>query len=179
MILELNPLKWGAKPQSGSALYDADGFYKPRNAAEFEAAIKQAAEAEETTMKGFLDKLKAAVVSMWHKAPAIAVWIASAINNLVPVIEQLDVIVDPAEAAIINPILDKIKVGLAALKVTIQGAGGATTNAKLILASVSSNLTALENAAEIKNPQTKQKIADVVSVVKAEVETIGAVLPAA
>lgn len=129
-------------------------------------------------MKGFLDKLKAAVVSMWHKAPAIAVWIASAINNLIPVIEQLDEIADPAEAAVINPILDKVKVGLAALKVTIQDAGS-KPNALAIINAISTHLDALLNVAEIKNAATKEKIAGVVGIVKAEVATVGAVLPAA
>ena len=56
-------------------------------------------------MKSFFDRLKATLSTMWHKAPAIEVAAASAINNLVPVVEQLDTIVLGPEALILNPIL--------------------------------------------------------------------------
>ena len=122
-------------------------------------------------MKSFFERLKAGIVSMWHKAPAIEVALASAVNNLVPVVEKLDVIILGPEASILNPILDKLKVGLSALKDTIQSAGD-KANLTSIVGAVQSHLGELVAAAQIKNPELATKIKEVTDIVSVEVAAI-------
>ena len=125
----------------------------------------------EKTMKSFFERLLAGVESMWHKAPAIEVALASAVNNLVPVVEKLDVIVLGPEALILNPILDKVKVGLSALKDTIQSAGS-NANLNSIVGAVQSHLGELVAAAQVKNTELAAKIKEVTDVVSVEVKGI-------
>jgi hypothetical protein len=124
-------------------------------------------------MTSFFEKLRAALSSMWKKLPAIEVAAASAINNLVPMVEQIDTIILGPEALILNPILDKIKVGISAMKTTIEGAG-ADPNLVSIVQSVQSNLGALVTAAQVKNPDLAAKIKAVTDIVAAEVASIHA-----
>jgi hypothetical protein len=124
-------------------------------------------------MKSFFERLKAVVVSMWHKAPAIEVALASAVNNLVPVVEKLDVIILGPEAATLNPILDKLKVGLSALKDTIQSAGD-KANLNSIVGSIQQHIVDLVATAQIKNPDLAAKIKEVTDIVAVEVNGIHA-----
>ena len=64
------------------------------------------------------------------------------------VCESLDEGIVPDDAPILNPILDKIKVGLTALKVTVQDAGPNPLKCGSIVASVNTNLAALYLAAQ-------------------------------
>jgi hypothetical protein len=125
-------------------------------------------------MHSFFSKLKSAIETMWKKAPATEVAAASAINFIVPFVEELDIIITPELAPVLNPILDKIKVGLTALKVTIQGASTPGTPATLasIVGSVNANLTALISAAQIKDAATAQKIQAVAALVTGELNAI-------
>jgi hypothetical protein len=121
----------------------------------------------------FLSKLKSAVSTMWKKAPAEVVALASAVNNLVPTVEKLDTIILGPEALVLNPILDKIKVGLSAMKTTIQDAG-TNPNLTSIVGSVQQHLGDLVSAAQIKNPELATKIKEVTDIVSAEVGNIHA-----
>jgi hypothetical protein len=134
-------------------------------------AITAAIAAEEEIMSSFFAKLKAGIESMWKKAPSVTVAAASAVNYVVPFIESIDVLVTPELAPVLNPILDKIKVGLTALKVTVQDAG-ATPNLSSIVASVNTNLTALISAAQIKDAALAQKIQAVATLVTGELAAI-------
>lgn len=124
-------------------------------------------------MKNFFNTLWSDVKGMWSKAPAVEVAAASALNALVPVVEGIDVLATPELAPIINPILDKVKVGLTALKTTIQGAGP-KINLSSIIASVTANLSALESAVQVKNPETAQKINAIAAIVNGELQNISA-----
>ena len=115
----------------------------------------------------FFSKLKSAIESMWKKVPAISVAAASAVNYVVPFVESLDEIIVPEYAPILNPILDKIKVGLTALKVTVQDAGP-NPNVASIVASVNTNLAALVSAAQIKDAALAGKIQAVATLVTGE-----------
>jgi hypothetical protein len=124
------------------------------------------------TIKSFLSAVKADIVAMWKKAPAEEVALAAAVNAAVPYIEQIDTLVTPEFAPILNPILDKVKVGLSALKSTIQGAGS-QASIPSIVASVNANLVALIPAAQVKDPATATKISEIVGIVSAAVSEIG------
>jgi hypothetical protein len=132
-------------------------------------------------MKSFFGRLLSGIESMWKKAPAIEVAIASGVNNLVPLVEKLDTIILGPEALVLNPILDKVKVGLTALKTVNLESGLATGTANLtsITSSVQGHLTELETVAGIKNPALAEKIKEVTSIVSAEVAGIHAGVTAA
>jgi hypothetical protein len=126
----------------------------------------------------FFHKLKAWLEAAFKKAPAMEIVISSAINYCVPFVEQLDVYVAPEVAPIVNPILDKIKTGLAALAITIKGATTSvgTTNATVILSSISSNLNVLLPAMQIKDANTAAEAAGVVKLLQGEFAAIQAQL---
>lgn len=121
----------------------------------------------------FFSKLKADIESLWKKAPAAAVAVASAVNYVVPFVESIDAIVTPELAPILNPILDKVKVGLSALKVTVQDAGSSPSLTSIV-SSVNTNLTALVAAAQIKDAALAQKIQAVAVLVTGELSAITA-----
>lgn len=117
----------------------------------------------------FFKNLIHTIENMWKKAPAAEVAMASAINYIVPFVESLDALIIPEFAPILNPILDKVKVGLSAVKSTIQGAtANGTTSLPLIVASVNANLTALVSAAQIKDQALAAKIEAVAALVTGE-----------
>lgn len=124
-------------------------------------------------MLSFFSKLKAEIELLWKKAPAVEVAAASAINYVVPFVESLDEVITPELAPILNPILDKVKVGLTALKVTIQGAGTAPTISSIV-GSINTNLTALISAAQIKDTAVSAKIQAVATLVTGELSAITA-----
>jgi len=125
----------------------------------------------------FFSKLKAAIESMWKKAPAAEVALSSAVNFVVPFVEQLDALATPELAPIINPILDKVKTGLSALAVTIKGVGP-VANVQSITTSITTNLTALEQAVQIKDPATATKINSIAALIGGEISAIVAAVPA-
>jgi hypothetical protein len=122
-------------------------------------------------METFFGKLKSAIESMWKKAPAVEVAAASTINYIVPFVEELDTMVTPELAPVINPILDKVKTGFSALAVTIKGVGPAA-NVQTITASIKANLTALVSAAQVKDTALASKIGNVTNLIAAEVDAI-------
>lgn len=121
----------------------------------------------------FFSKLWTAVKSLWKKAPSIGVAVASAINYIVPFIEGLDEIITPELAPELNPILDKIKVGITALKVTVSDIGP-NPNFTAIVTSINTNLTALIAAAQVKDAATAEKIQAVATLVTGELAAITA-----
>jgi len=101
------------------------------------------------------------------------VQISSAVNYLVPFVEQLDTLVLGPEALLVNPIIDRIKTGLAALAVTITDSSVAgKANVVSILNSVKSNAGSLEAAAQIKDPETQQKLSSIVNLITGEASAI-------
>jgi hypothetical protein len=121
----------------------------------------------------FFKKLGAAIASMWKKAPAISVAITSTVNFIVPFVQSLDVLIAPELAPVLNPILDKVKVGISALKVTIQDATPeGQSNLTSIVGSINQHLAELVAAAQIKNPELATKIQAVATLVTGELNAI-------
>jgi hypothetical protein len=121
----------------------------------------------------FFEQLVAKVKSTFKKSPAIAVLISSVVNYLAPFVEELDTLVLPEVAPILNPIIDKIKTGLAALSLTITDSSAAgKANVVSILNSINSNVASLESAAQIKDPATQQKLASIVQLITGEATAI-------
>lgn len=127
----------------------------------------------------FFEKLGAKVKAIFKKAPSIEVQISSAVNYLAPFIEELDILVLGPEAVLVNPIIDRIKTGLAALAVTITDSSVAgKANVTSILNSINSNAASLEAAAQIKDPATQQKLSGIVNLITGEAGAIQAKLAA-
>ena len=126
----------------------------------------------------FFESIGSWLKAHFSKVPAAEVQISSTVNYLVPVVESLDVFVIPEAAPIVNPILDRIKVGLAALAVTIKQASSPAgkTNVNSIVASLVSNATALEQAFQIKDEATAEKITATLTLIQGELNAIQAQL---
>jgi hypothetical protein len=122
----------------------------------------------------FFEKIGSKLKSLFKKLPSLEIQISSTINYCAPFIEELDTLVDPEFAPIVNPIIEKIKTGLAALSVTIQEATSSSgkTNVKLIVSSLNDNLSSLESAAQIKNPENAAKLTQIVKLVTGELSAI-------
>ena len=124
----------------------------------------------------FFSKLKAEIKAMWKKAPAEEVALASGVSFIVPFVEQLDELATPELAPIINPILDKIKTGLSAFSVTIKGVGP-VANIQTIASSITTNLTGLEQAVQIKDPATATKINGIATLISGEIAAVLSAIP--
>lgn len=121
----------------------------------------------------FFENIGSWLKSKFKKLPALEVQISSAANYVVPFVEQLDTLVEPELAPIVNPILDRIKTGLAALATTIKDASPAgTANVKSILASLESNATSLEAAFQVKDQATQAKITGTIQLLNGEFAAI-------
>lgn len=122
----------------------------------------------------FFEALGSKIKSIFKKAPAIEVQISSVVNYLAPFVEQLDALVlGEGAAALVNPIIDKIKTGLAALAVTITDSSAeGQANVASILNSVKANAGSLEAAAQIKDPATQQKLTAIVNLITGEASAI-------
>lgn len=126
----------------------------------------------------YFESLGSWLKSHFKKLPAAEVQVSSAVNYIVPFIEELDTLADPAVAVLVNPILDRIKVGLAALATTIKASStpAGQANVQSIVASLAANAGALATAFQVKDPETQKKIASILTLVSGEVSAIQAQL---
>lgn len=125
----------------------------------------------------FFSKLESFSKNAFTHPPAWEIQVLSAVKgSAIPTIELLDTLVDPALAAEVNPVLDRIKTGFAALSVTVKDSG-ASPNIASILGSIQGNLASLEAVGGIKNSTNQGKIAAAVAILKAEADSIAANAP--
>lgn len=112
----------------------------------------------------------------FKQLPAQEVQVSSAVNYIVPFVEELDTLADPELAIIVNPILDRIKVGLAALATTIKASKTPTgsANVQSIVSSLAANATALETAFQVKDPASQQKVTSTLQLISGEIQAISA-----
>lgn len=126
----------------------------------------------------FFESIGSWLKSKFKNLPSVEVQVSSTVNYIAPFIEELDTFVDPTLAPIINPIIDKIKTGLAALATTINAAKtpAGTTNLTSILASLVSNASALEAAFQVKDAATQTKATGIITLISGEFNAIQAQL---
>lgn len=123
----------------------------------------------------FFEKLGSKIKSIFKKLPAAEVQISSGVNYIAPFLEELDDYADPQYAPVVNPIIDKIKVGLAALATTItDSSSSGKANVVSIANSLASNATALETAFQVKDPAKKDKATSIIKLVAGEISAIAA-----
>lgn len=127
------------------------------------------------SLGAFFHKLEDEFKILFHRSPDAIIQISSTINYTVPLIEVAASVITPEYAPILNPILEKVRVGFAALSVTIKQSG-TTPNALSIITSITNNLDLLTSAAQVKDPATQQKIVAAVNLVKAEAEQIASAI---
>lgn len=125
----------------------------------------------------FFEKIGAWLKSHFTKTPALEVQVSSAVNYVVPFVEELDTLVAPEIAPVVNPILDKIKTGLAAVATTITDTTAAgKANVQSILASLQTNAAALESAFQVKDQATQAKVTGTIQLLNGEFSAIQAQL---
>jgi hypothetical protein len=137
------------------------------------------------SLKSFIISADTWLKDHFKTVPSLEVRVSSALNKLVPYVESIDTEVSlaigqPEVALIVNPILEKIKVGFAAIAVTITDATTPEGSANLgsILASVNANINDLESAAQVKDEASQAKITAAIAVLSADVNGIASSLPA-
>lgn len=127
----------------------------------------------------FFERLGSKLKSLFKKLPAAEVQISSTVNYIAPFLEELDTLADPELAPVVNPVIDKIKVGLAALATTItDSSASGKANVVSIAASLSTNATALESAFQVKNPATQEKVTGIIKLVSGEIAAVQAQITA-
>jgi hypothetical protein len=173
VIIYLTPSKWfqKASPQIQQPLLQG-----ALAAGETSLHESKPAKAVEKNMKilTFFESISSWLKAHFKNLPSEEVQISSAVNYIVPFVEELDDLVDPTLAPIINPIIDKIKTGLAALATTITAAKtpAGTANTQSVLASLVSNATALESAFQVKDAATQTKVTSIVNLISGEFNAI-------
>jgi hypothetical protein len=122
-------------------------------------------------MKTFFSKIAGWLKRAFTHLPAWETAAQSTLLYAAPLLETVIALVDPTVAPAVNAILDKLKVGFAALSVTIADAGP-VVSLESIFASINGNLAELEAAAQIKDPATAQKLTAIVTTIIGEIEAI-------
>lgn len=126
----------------------------------------------------FFAKVEAKLKEFFTKAPTWESVAAETLKFAAPLTETIVGLVDPAAVPAVTALVTKIQTGLAAAAVTLEDAGASPTLASG-LSAVTSNLSALEAAAQIKDPATAAKLTATVTTLTGEVGAILSAIPAA
>jgi hypothetical protein len=128
----------------------------------------------------FFQKFEAEFKKLIGEAPAVEVKIAATLPVATKLLATVLTLIPAtaAEAPAVTAIVGKIQTGLVASSVLIQGAVNDPT-VPGILADVTSNLSSIEAAAQIKDPATLAKLNETVATITGEVGAIAAALPTA
>jgi len=172
MIINLNPLTWFAKAAVTAPAKPVLTSSNPQENTPAQPAVEMKMNKVET----FFEKIGSWLKLHFKNLPSEEVQVSSAVNYVAPFVEELDSMVDPALAPVINPILDKIKTGLAALATTISQAQtpAGAANVSSILGSLTSNATALESAFQVKDAATQTKVTGIITLISGEFNAIAA-----
>jgi len=121
-------------------------------------------------------------VEAWFKkvfknAPQETASALAVVNEIAPEAEILFALVDPAAAAIVNPIATEVQADLAVVAKTL--ANGGTASVPAFLSSIQANLASLLSAGHIKDPASVTKATGIVAGIQSMVnDVIAAVEPA-
>jgi hypothetical protein len=121
-------------------------------------------------------------IDSWFKkvfknAPSWTVSALSAINTVAPEAELVLALVDPAAAAIANPIITEVQADLGTVASLLKS--GNTVNLGTFLAAIKANLSTLLTAGHITNPASVEKATGIVSAINSVVTSIQSQLPVA
>ena len=123
----------------------------------------------------YFEELGGWLKSHFKKMPSYEVQLSSAVNYLAPFVEELDSLADPQVAVLVNPIIERIKTGLAALAVTIKQSGpSGHVSVNAILTSIAGNATALESTFAVKDQATQQRITAILQLLQGELAAMQA-----
>jgi hypothetical protein len=127
----------------------------------------------------FFEKFDAEFKKLVGEAPAIEVKIAATLPVATKLLATVLTLTAGAPAAAeVSAIVAKVQTGLVTSSVLIQGAAADPT-VPGILADVTSNLSSIEAAAQIKDPATVAKLNSTVAEIAGEVGAIATALPKA
>ena len=128
---------------------------------------------------GFFFNLMHEAETLFHdNAPA---WVngANAVLQIgIPFVQEAIDLDDPALAPVVDPVLGRLKIGMATLSLMAKQ-GGTHPTLLSTVQGLQTNLAQLEAAANIADPATKAKIAANVDLLASELQALEAMLPAA
>jgi hypothetical protein len=125
----------------------------------------------------FFKEIEAEIKKLFGELPAWDVTASRVITVIAPLLETALLLTDPAAEAIVAPIVTEAQADLATASVIIKGAGP-TPTLKSALNSFVTNLSAIETAANIKDPASQTKFTAAVTVINAEIQDILLAIPA-
>jgi hypothetical protein len=125
----------------------------------------------------FFSKIEAEFKKLFGKLPSWDVTASRVITVIAPILETALLLIDPAVEAVVAPIITEAQADLATASVIVSDAGPAPS-LQNALASFTTNLTAIEAAAGIKDAATQTKFQAAVTVINGEVQAILAAIPA-
>jgi hypothetical protein len=114
-------------------------------------------------------------VEAWFKkvfknAPQETASALAVVNEIAPEAEILFALVDPAAAAIVNPIATEVQADLAVVAKTL--ANGGTASVPAFLSSIQANLASLLSAGHIKDPASVTKATGIVAGIQSMVNDV-------
>jgi hypothetical protein len=125
----------------------------------------------------FFTKVEAEFKELFTKAPTWEATAATTLKYVAPLVETLLAFVDPAAAVIVDPLITKLQGAMATASVLLRAAGP-TPTLQSSLTAITTNLAAIEAAAQIKDPATQAKFTAAVTTIGAEISAIISSVPA-
>jgi hypothetical protein len=137
--------------------------------------------AQENSMSltGFFHTIEQDFLKLFKKTPSFIHFALALVTYAAPFVEGVLAVVDPAAAALVDPIITRMETGLTTIySLANQGTASGATLATT-LAAFQSDLSTLEAVGGIKDAATQAKIATITSEVQAIIALIPAAAPAA
>jgi hypothetical protein len=125
----------------------------------------------------FFSKVEAELKELFVKAPKWEATAAATLKFVAPLVETLLAFTDPAAAVVVDPLITKLQLAMATASVVLKDAGPVPT-LQSSLTAITTNLTAIEAAAQIKDPATQAKFTAAVTVIGGEISAIISSIPA-
>ena len=119
----------------------------------------------------FLAKFDAAFTKLFKKAPTVFHFAQTVIAFAAPIINQELDLNDPALMAVVDPIINEIKTGLATAS-AIAGDGTSATTLASTLSAVQQNLSQVLSLAQVKDPAVQAKFTSNVNLVIGELNAV-------
>jgi hypothetical protein len=129
-------------------------------------------------MKNIFKEVENWFEKVFTDAPAWEHVAITTLNVVTPPLQLALTLADPAAIPIVEPILNTIKMDLGTVVTTLNSAG-ATPTVGTLLTATQENLTALEAAADIKNPDSKAKLAEIIETAQVAIASVVLMIPQA
>ena len=119
----------------------------------------------------FFARVKAELRKLFVHVPGWEASAAATLTYLAPVVETVVTLADPAAAPLVNGIIEKVKSAMAAAAVVIKSAGPTPTLVTYLNA-INDDIAQVVSAAQVKDPETAQKLNAIVGTITGEINAI-------